>query len=541
MGARLFAVLAALLVVTGSGSARPVALVSVAVPSTGLRIGACELVAPAGLARGAGAQDEPAASIPAAFRVAPWAEHYPGDPGDPAVWRAARERLALKDRATLPVQAAAGFVLTFLDASDRAPTDAFAALAVLLTPAPPEAWAAELVEPAALARALLRARARPAAYAAWAEALESTTSRLPSGALARFARGLALESSGDLDGALELLLPEAEASGSVAPVARGAAFELVRGGVASRMRVWLGAWSARDAELPDHPVRQAWPVMERLLALGEGRAAWWAWVRIDALDLPADELEERRTALLARLGDEFAGAPWMAQVARSAISAATEATRTDLLALLERVGDRATSDEVRAWTLFARSEITAEVQPLEPVVAAELLERLIAEHAGHELAISARPRVFALRNLCVGSPLPKFDRPDALGRTLDLESRRGRVVALVFFEDAAEQSGALGVLDQLSLLFPRDRFEVVGVSVDSDVRAARDAHAASGREWDVSWQGARNSAWPVNWDIKSFPSLFVIDAAGTIRARDVFGARLTSTVLDLLGQRGTGR
>ncbi|QDU84573.1 hypothetical protein Pla163_16840 [Planctomycetes bacterium Pla163] len=545
MGTRLVAVLAALLVAGGAGSARSSAQVFVAAPSARLASTApavAPTVAPArALARTAAHQDEPDASIPPEFRVAPWTAHYPGSPDDPAVWRAARERLAQKDRAALPVQAAAGFVLTFLDASDRAPTDASSALAVLLTPTPPEVWGVDLVGPAAVARGLVRAQARPEAYGTWADALASTTSRLPSGALARFARGLALESTGDLDGGLELLLSEAQAEGPVAPIARGAAFELVRAAVASRMRLWLGAWSARDDALPEHPVRQAWPVMERLLALGEGRAAWWAWVRIDALDLTAEELEERRAALLARLADEFADAPWMDQVARSAISVATEATRSDLLALLERVGERATSDEVRAWSLFARSEIVAEVEPAEPKVAADLLERLIADHPGHELAASARPRIFALRNLCVGSQLPQFDRPDSLGRTLDLESRRGRVVALVFFEDASEQGGALGVLDQLSLLFPRDRFEVVGVSVDSDVRAAREAHAASGREWDVSWQGARNSAWPVSWDIKSFPSLFVIDAAGTIRARDVFGAELTSTVLDLLGQRGTGR
>jgi|GEM_PF-5037411 len=530
-----------------------------AVLTTGRAPAAAPIIPPASTLAHAVApatQDEREAAdgVPEAWRAASWQALWPGPPEHPASWRRVRDDLSQPGpEAEVGVarrRAAAAYALAYLDRSDRAAADASAALRAVFDADAPGGYDRGVVEVCgarALGDALFAVELDSATVDGWVRGLEAAGAAPDAEAeseaalarldLARLLRAKLFAVRGEYALAIDALFEAARAGGPHAPAARGAAYELLRDTLAARTRRWLDAWAAREDATGVSPERASWPRMTELVELGEGRAAWWCWQRVELLDLDEDAAAARRAALAERLVVGHADERFMRDVARAAMAIARAATRDELLDLLARVGDASEEDDVRAWCLFARAHLSAEVEPRDAERAIALLERLVVDHPEHELARGARTRIFALTHLRVGRPLPAFDRPDAFGRTVDLAAREGRVLVLVFHEDSPRGRSLLSVLDQLGLLYDRERLDVVVVDVDADPEAARERYAASGRDWEVSWQGARNAAWPAAWDVKTFPSVFVVDAGGVIRARDVFGAQLTSRVLELLGGR----
>lgn len=530
MGARSIIALLAALLLASSGSALE--------PPTSVRAVSC-------------AQDDPnagaeASAAPRAWLEAGWGELWPGPPAAPLSWRRVRSGLTAAPAADASNRrSAAAYVVRYLERDEQAATDAGAALDVLFDAPPGVGYLRDVARVAgakAVGRALFVARADSERVDRWARsvaaAVEDESDAAEPFAVASIARLLAARldaARGEFALAIDTLFEAARAGDRLAPAARGAAFELLRDTVAARTRRWLDAWATRDEAVAEAPERAAWPRMLELAELGEARATWWCWMCIDALDGSDVARSERRSELARRLVEEPESAEFARSVARDAMACAKPATRASLLEILAELGGRAQDDEDRAWCLWARAHLLAKVEPLELDDAVALLRRLVRELPASDLARSAGPWIYALENLRLGSVLPDFDRPDARGRTVDLAARRGRVVVLAFWEDSPRGRSLLSVLDQLGLLYSRERFDVVLVNVDDDVDAARERYAASGREWEVSWQGSRNSAWPVTWNVKTFPSVFIVDAQGVVRARDMFGAELTSKVLELLG------
>jgi hypothetical protein len=431
----------------------------------------------------------------------------------------------------------------------RRTTDLALALGVLLAPRDPPA---PLPPPSHVAAALLDARlvtevlaAHTTALERWAEADPRHVPTLAfARALASDAEPLTAPATADQPDAPEVgtarfdaWLALARSGGEVAPIAARALFERVERAHAIRVREWLARWSALGEATPPYPLGAEHAAMQELLALGHGPAAWWLFCSANERALPAEELARERAPLLAHLAEHGVHADWFVAVARAVPALVDAATRAPLLELLETAVRTTTNSEVRPWCLHACGSVYATTEPVDALRAAEYFERLAAEHADHELAASARIEAFALRFLRVGELLPEHTRPDRFGRTFDLEARAGRIVVLAFVELGASDTSVVPVLEQLTRLHTRDRFEVVVVSVDADVEAARAAHVASGRAFDVYWQGSRGGAWPSAWAIKNFPATFVIDGSGRIRARDVRGAALSRAVLDLIGER----
>jgi hypothetical protein len=431
----------------------------------------------------------------------------------------------------------------------RRTADLALALGVLLAPREPPL---PLPPPSHVAAALLDARLVGTVLAEHTTALERWAEvDARHAATLAFARTLAADAeaptpaSGASDSSTAPVPPPshaawfalARADDEVAPVAARALFERVERAHAIAVREWLARWSELGEATPPYPLGAEHAAMAELLALGHGPAAWWLFCAANERALPSDELARVRAPLLAFLAERGVHEDWFVSVARAAPALVDAATRAPLLELLDTAVRATTNSDVRPWCLHACAVVYATTEPVDALRAAEYFERLAAEHTDHELAASARIEAFAQRFLRVGELLPAHTRPDRFGRTFDLEARAGRIVVLAFVELGASDTSVVPVLEQLTRLHKRDRFEVVVVSVDADVEAARAAHVASGRAFDVYWQGSRGGAWPSAWAIKSFPATFVIDGSGRIRARDVRGAALSRAVLDLIGER----
>jgi peroxiredoxin len=151
-------------------------------------------------------------------------------------------------------------------------------------------------------------------------------------------------------------------------------------------------------------------------------------------------------------------------------------------------------------------------------------------------------------NLVAGKPAPEIDGLDTAGKPLKLSTYRGKVVVLVFWgswcgpcmrEVPHERELAARLKDQ--------PFALLGVDCRDDKTAAQKAIESNKMTWP-NWYDGESFEGPIvkRYHIRSYPSVFVIDAEGIIRHREVLGPDVDKAVDDLLketaprGSRSSG-
>jgi thiol-disulfide isomerase/thioredoxin len=153
------------------------------------------------------------------------------------------------------------------------------------------------------------------------------------------------------------------------------------------------------------------------------------------------------------------------------------------------------------------------------------------------LGQSAEAGLDSMLNLAVGKPAPDIDGLDLDGKPLKLSDFRGKVVVLVFWGSwcgpcMAEVPHERELVERLK----GRPFALLGVDCNEERSAALKAVKAERMTWP-SWHDGAESGGPIatKYHIKGFPSVFVLDAKGIIRARDR-GQLLDRVVDSLLGE-----
>ena len=77
-------------------------------------------------------------------------------------------------------------------------------------------------------------------------------------------------------------------------------------------------------------------------------------------------------------------------------------------------------------------------------------------------------------------------------------------------------------------------FALVGINTDSNKEDYRKQAAANGVTWRSAWDGSTHGPLCTAWGIKSFPTVFVLDAKGTIRHVGLRGPALEEAVVALI-------
>lgn len=116
-----------------------------------------------------------------------------------------------------------------------------------------------------------------------------------------------------------------------------------------------------------------------------------------------------------------------------------------------------------------------------------------------------------------GDSAPDFQAPTLKeGRTLSLESFRGRVVFLDFWASwCAPCATSLPILDGLRTEFGAEGFQVLAVNVDRDPRKAEDFLAK--RPVGYPSVSDPEGKLPIRFGIETMPTSFLIDRQGVIR------------------------
>ena len=144
-----------------------------------------------------------------------------------------------------------------------------------------------------------------------------------------------------------------------------------------------------------------------------------------------------------------------------------------------------------------------------------------------------------LREHAVGKPAPEIEGKDVDGRAMKLSDSRGKVVVLVFWGSWCGPCMAQVPHERLLAERMRGRpFVLVGVNSDEDREALKVTIEREKITWR-SWFDDGRVGGPIahRWNVSSWPTVYVVDPRGVIRARPGgYDALLDKMVDDLVGE-----
>ena len=138
-----------------------------------------------------------------------------------------------------------------------------------------------------------------------------------------------------------------------------------------------------------------------------------------------------------------------------------------------------------------------------------------------------------------GNPAPTLSETTLRRTTVDLEDLRGKVVLLQFWASWCET--CIDGMPGLTALYDEyggDDFEIVGVSLDEDPRAARRAIAEFGLSWpQICDELGKESPLARSYSVSGTPRYILIDRQGLVSAAYVRPSELETKVRALLESR----
>ena len=173
---------------------------------------------------------------------------------------------------------------------------------------------------------------------------------------------------------------------------------------------------------------------------------------------------------------------------------------------------------------------------------ADLLNEVVAnKNVDKSLAKIAKQELFELQFLSVGKQVPEVTGKDLDGIEFKLSDYRGKVVLLDFWGHWCPPCRAMyGQERDLVEKLGSAPFVLLGVNSDRKLEDARDVVEGEGLTWRHFWNGPRGTEGSIasQWNIESWPTVYLIDGDGIIRHKNLLGEDLDRAVENLLAEAG---
>lgn len=151
---------------------------------------------------------------------------------------------------------------------------------------------------------------------------------------------------------------------------------------------------------------------------------------------------------------------------------------------------------------------------------------------------AAESELFVIRNLSIGKVAPDIEGVDSDGKPFKLSDYKGKIVVLDFWATWCGPCMAL-VPHEIKLCkrLEGKPFAMVGVDFDATREELKKGEKDNGITWRSFYDG-RQGPIGEKWRIQAIPAIYVLDAKGVIRYKDVREKKLDDAVDFLLKEMG---
>jgi peroxiredoxin len=169
----------------------------------------------------------------------------------------------------------------------------------------------------------------------------------------------------------------------------------------------------------------------------------------------------------------------------------------------------------------------------------KLYQRVISEFGqvkqrGYPLSALARPELSDLRQLSLGKVAPEIEGYDLYDRPLRLSDYRGKVVVLLFWSAFSPGESEACEYGRLAEQMSGKPFALLGVPSADEIEQAKTVAEKYAMTWP-SFQEDRQGPITTTYNVKSWPTVFVLDRNGVIRHRGLrFRSEIAAAVEKLL-------
>lgn len=290
-------------------------------------------------------------------------------------------------------------------------------------------------------------------------------------------------------------------------------------------RVRDAAPAEQAALLREHPARAYWTRFRALADAGAGPA--WTWLVANAVNAGQRGEQVARDAVAAAGEDPAV----LAAVCELLESYAVELDASASIEVLREALARAPDDASRATVATCLGTLlSASADAGRRAEGLELLRAIAEAFAGQEVGQRADDQLFRVERLSPGCVAPAFEGASVDGEPLRLADARGKVVVIDFFGFWC--GPCVGEIPRLRALAQRMQgrpFALLAVDCFDEEPVFRAKAAELGVTWPVVFQGG---ATPVSdlYRVRSWPTVFVLDAEGRIVAEGLRGEALDAKV-----------
>jgi peroxiredoxin len=173
------------------------------------------------------------------------------------------------------------------------------------------------------------------------------------------------------------------------------------------------------------------------------------------------------------------------------------------------------------------------------------IERSAIDQMTHQnrrpLADLSETTKFELSHLSVGQLAPEITGPDERGKELKLSDQRGKAAVVMFSFRGCGPCEAMYPANRKLVETYRGRpFTFVSV-MGNELGAVKQLVSEKTITWPCWWEGNGHGQIAAQWNVSSWPTIYVLDHKGTIRYRDLRGEVLAKAVLQLVSEAEQNR
>jgi thiol-disulfide isomerase/thioredoxin/ribosomal protein L17 len=264
-------------------------------------------------------------------------------------------------------------------------------------------------------------------------------------------------------------------------------------------------------------------------------------IAAEALAFAVFGLDTKDEKVFTALSENFVKTDRIKRFVQMAVSGAPDAARP----VLEKVLAENPSKDLQGTACYALGAIAFEKQgdakaakEAEAYFARVEKEFADVKAGRNDLGEMAKGSLFELRHLQVGMKAPPAESKNLKDEKVSLADYQGKVVVLDIWATWCGPCKAMIPHEREMVEKFKDKpFALISVSADDQKKELEEFLAHESMPWTHWWEGPEASLLKT-WNIHFFPTIYVIDAKGVIRHKNIRGADLETAVERLVAEAG---